>query len=108
MRHKLFSKGLKEITKTMILGMYLNEKYDFDVEIEKDAAILVNPNIEALIELRHQLRRVPTCKILISNIGKEKECKVSVAEEHINFAIYNLQYNTDTPPNNNVECLDVD
>lgn len=108
MRHKLFSKGLKEITKTMILGMYLNEKYDFEVEIEEDTAILINPNMEALMELKHQLRKVPTCKIIISSIGKERECKITIKGEHKNFAIYNLQFNTDTAPNNNVKSLDVD
>ena len=108
MRHKLFSKGPKEITKTMILGMYLNEKYDFEVEIEGEVVYLVNPNIGALRELKHQLRKVPTCKIVISNIGKQKECRITVNGEHKNFAIYNLQFNTDSAPNDNVESLDVD
>ena len=108
MRHKLFNGGLKEITKTMILGMYLNEKYDFEVEIEEEAVTLVNPNMEALLDLQHQLRKVPTCKIVISNIGRERECKITINGEHKKFAIYNLQFNTDTAPNNNVKSLDVD
>lgn len=94
MRCKLYNKEAKEITRTMILGMYLNEKYDFNVEIEKDDVILLNPNIENILGLKHQLRHVPFCRFILRRNTNGIECVVKIPTTHKNLACYNLQYNS--------------
>lgn len=93
MRRKLFSKGSKKITRAMILGMYLNEKYDFDTEIDEDDVILINPNIESLLELKHQLRHVTSCRFILSKCLNGTECVVRIPNGQKNLACHNLQFN---------------
>ena len=93
MRCKLYKKEVTKITKTMILGMYLSE-YDFEVEIDGDDVILINPNIESLLELKHQLRHVPSCRFILQRNSNGIECVMKIHNSHKNLATHNLQYHS--------------
>ena len=108
MRHKLYVKGIKEITKSMLLGMHLDEKYDFNVEIEKDDVILINPDIENILELKQQLRHVPFCKFILHRSSNGVECVVKIPNAFKNLACYNIQYNLASGLDEDGNVVDLD